>query len=190
MSTLASNEIRLDTEREPGCLVCCYQDLAGGTRNNYAGKTNLSLAPAKRKKKKKPKPNKQKHPHFCQLTHQVSWKEILQKNFLYYCYVTSALLIFYMFHGSQSLHLHLQGLVAKVEFYGGHRTELSIFLCEDPSLGKNLALTVTQTSFNDIARQWQWSQSIHRLKSLLGCVQLAVVKFFQLGFHVYFWFHP
>ena len=150
----------------------------------------ISPLPLQKEKKKKPKPNKQKHPHFCQLTHQVSWKEILQKNFLYYCYVTSALLIFYMFHGSQSLHLHLQGLVAKVEFYGGHRTELSIFLCEDPSLGKNLALTVTQTSFNDIARQWQWSQSIHRLKSLLGCVQLAVVKFFQLGFHVYFWFHP
>lgn len=65
----------------------------------------------------------------------------------------SALLIFYTFHGSKSLHLHLQGPVAKVEFFGGHRTELSIFLCEDPSLGKNLALTVTQTSFNETARQ-------------------------------------
>lgn len=56
MSTLASNEIPLDPEEKPGCLVCCYQDLAGGTRNDYAGKTNLSLAPAKRKKKTNPNP--------------------------------------------------------------------------------------------------------------------------------------
>lgn len=40
----------------------------------------------------------------------------------------SALLIFYTFHGSKSLHLHLQGPVAKVEFF--EATEQScLFSC-------------------------------------------------------------
>ena len=97
MSTLASNEIPLDPEEKPGCLVCCYQDLAGGTRNDYAGKTNLSLAPAKRKKKHKTQTQQTKTPSFLPANLSGILKGNITKNFslLLLCHLSSLLYLFF-----------------------------------------------------------------------------------------------
>lgn len=96
------------------------------------------LSPAKRKKKKKPNPTNKNT--LISASYLIRYlKRKYYKKFFSIIAMSpqfSALLIFYTFHGSKSLNFHLQGLVAKVEFYGGHRTELSIFLWKTHLWGK------------------------------------------------------
>lgn len=142
MLTLASNEIPLDPEKGPGYLVHHYKDLTDEMRSNYADKVNLPLFPDLATKTQQAK-----KPSFL-LANFIRHLERKYYNlFFYYCSVTSVLCFtyFHTFHENKLSHFHLQGLVAKVEFNGDHRAEPSISLCEDPSLGKGLAHTVTQT---------------------------------------------
>ena len=95
------------------------------------------LSPAKRKKKKKTQTQQIKTPSFLPANSSDILKGNITKNFslLLLCYLSSLLYLFFIRFMEVSPWLSIFK-VAKVEFYGGHRTELSIFLWKTHLWGK------------------------------------------------------